>query len=244
MRLRALEGAGPGASRPHVLLPSIQGGNALEAAPEGPASIPDDLVVRVTLVHLTNSCFGATSSPAALWRRNEGLTSRGMALVEALDAKRIFVDLAHINEPGFWDAVERHDKSLPLIATHTGVDGVRPHWRNLNDAQLRAIAETGGTVGVIFAKHFLSRRGGPKGREMVIEHMAHIVDTVGEDHVSLGSDYDGAIVPPEGLRDGLAWPRLVQGMLERGWSTERIQKVLGGNALRALKLLRPGPSQV
>jgi membrane dipeptidase len=223
----------------HACLLSIQGGNCLVAAPNGPASIPDRLVNRVTLVHLTNSVYGTTSSPLALWRSEQGLSALGKRFVEQLDAERIFVDLAHINPKGFWDAVDAHDASLPLLATHTGVVGVRPHWRNLDDDQLRAIAQTGGTVGVIFSAPFLSRRGGPRDAEMVVEHLAHIVEVAGEDAASLGSDYDGAITPPPDLRDGLAWPRLVQRMMDRGWTEARIRKILGGNALRALAALRP-----
>jgi len=223
----------------HVCLPAIQGGNALEAAPELAASIPGDAITRITLVHLTNSGFGVTSSPVALWRRGRGLTPRGRDLVASMNERRILVDLAHINPAGFWDAVDVHDGSSPLVVTHTGVDGVCPHWRNLDGDQLRAIAETGGTVGVMFHTGFLRRPGGPPGIAMIMEHVAHIVDTVGEDHASIGTDYDGAITPPTGCRDGLAYPRLTDAMLARGWREERIRKVLGGNALRVLKAARP-----
>lgn len=223
----------------HACLLSIQGGNCLVSAPDGPRSIPDGLINRVTLVHLTNSVYGSTSSPLALWRGGDGLSPLGKRFIEQLDAERIFVDLAHINRAGFWDAVDVHDPTLPLLATHTGVVGVRPHWRNLDDDQLRAIAKTGGTVGVIFSAPFLTRRGGPRDAKMVVEHLAHIVDVAGEDAASLGSDYDGAITPPADLRDGLAWPRLVQHMMDLGWTEARIRKILGGNALRALAALRP-----
>jgi len=223
----------------HVCFPAIQGGNALEDAPMGALSIPDDLITRITLVHLTNSCYGVTSSPLARKRKGEGLTDAGRELVSQLNETKVFVDLAHINPAGFWDAHEVHDKSQPLIATHTGVAGVTPHWRNLDDRQIEAIAATGGTIGIIFADQFLSRPNGPKDGEMVLEHLAHIIDVAGEDHASIGSDYDGAITPPLGLRDGRGYPRLVQKMLDRDWSEERIRKLLGGNALRALRLLRP-----
>ncbi|MDP6945012.1 MAG: membrane dipeptidase, partial [Myxococcota bacterium] len=107
----------------HACLPAIQGGNALEAAPDLAASIPGSAITRITLVHLTNSGFGATSSPLALWRRRQGLTPRGRDLVASMNAERILVDLAHINPSGFWDAVDVHDGSAPLVVTHTGVDG-------------------------------------------------------------------------------------------------------------------------
>ena len=223
----------------HACLPSIQGGHAIAGAPDGPASIPDRTITRITLVHLTNSCYGATSSPFRFWA-NPGLTDLGRKFIEQLNAERILVDLAHIAPRAFWDAVAVHDDTQPLIATHTGVSGVTPHWRNLDDDQLRAIADTGGTVGVIFHQGFLRRPGGPRDVRMVLEHVAHIVDTVGEDHASLGSDYDGLITPPPDLRRVPAYARLTQAMLDRGWQEPRIRKILGGNALRALSMIRPG----
>jgi membrane dipeptidase len=223
----------------HAVLVSIQGGNALEAAPKGPASIPNNDVIRVTLVHLTSSVYGATSSPHHHLRWNKGLTRPGAELIEQLNEQRIFVDLAHIHPKAFWDAVRVHDSRQPLLATHTGVTGVKRHWRNLDDKQLRAIAETGGVVGVIFSTQFLKTRKTGKSAKMVLDHMQHIIDVVGEDHCAVGSDYDGAIVPPIDLASAECYPVLVEHMLARGWSEARIRKVLGLNFLRCLKALRP-----
>ena len=69
--------------------------------------------------------------------------------------------------------------------------------------------------------------------------MQHVIDVVGEDFVSVGSDYDGAISPPPEISGASCYPRLVQHMLNRGWSTERVIKVLGGNFLRVFGQLRP-----
>lgn len=223
----------------HACLLAIQGGNALEAAPEGPASIPDRAITRVTLVHLTSSHYGATSSPFSRLSRVRGLTALGKAMVERLDAERILVDLAHVSVPGFWDAVAVHDRSLPLIATHTGVSGVTPHWRNLDDDQLKAIADTGGTIGIIFSQAFLRRPGGPRDGRMVVEHMKHVIRTVGDDFVSIGSDFDGAIVPPPDLRSASTYPVLVQHLLDASVPERSIQKILGENALRVLGAIRP-----
>jgi membrane dipeptidase len=213
----------------HACLLSVQGGNCFDAAP----SLPERLITRVTLVHLLDSAIGATSTPIPRWRAQTGLSEKGRALVQELDRLRIFVDLAHIHPDGFWEAVEVHDRGLPLIATHTGVSGATPHWRNLDDRQLRAIADSGGVAGIIFSANFL-RPGG------VLGHMQHVIDTVGEDFVAIGSDYDGAITPPRELRDGAAaYPTLIQQMLDRRWSIERIEKVLAKNFLRAFAALRP-----
>ena len=220
----------------HAAMISVQGGNAFEAAPS--AGALED-VVRVTVVHLSNSCYGDTSSPLR-FGGDRGLTPAGRAHVEQLDEARIFVDLAHIGPRGFWDAVEAHDVTLPLIATHTGVKGVKDHWRNLDDDQLRAIADSGGVVGIIFEPGFLRTKQTARDGRMVVEHLAHLVNVAGEDAAAIGSDYDGAIIPPADLRDGFtAYYRLVAYMLEAGFSEDRIRKILGTNFVRSLEALRP-----
>ena len=113
----------------------------------------------------------------------------------------------------FVDAVEAHDDSQPLFVTHTGLSGVHDHWRNIDDEQLRMVADTGGTVGVILHAAYLGKR--PVTAKTVVDHLQHIVSTVGEDHASIGSDYDGSIIPPKDLPGIWALPRLVQEMLNR-----------------------------
>ena len=111
-------------------------------------------------------------------------------------------------------------------------------YEHLDDEQLHAIADTGGTVGVIYHASFLGQPGVGDRATAVIDHLAHIVDVIGDDHASLGSDWDGAITPPRDLRTPLELPRLVEGMLRRGWTAERICKILGGNFLRSVAALR------
>ena len=223
----------------HAAMLAIQGGNALDRDPSALELIPDDLVVRVTLVHLSRSRLGMTSAPSPFGASSDGLTDDGRDFVRALDARRIFVDLAHVSRRGFFDAVEVHDPSLPLIVTHTGVSGVHPHWRNLDDAQLRAIADSGGVIGVMYQSTFLGDRLFHGRAESIVRHLEHIVATVGEDHAALGSDWDGAIVTPRDMPTCLELPRLVAVMLSRGWPPDRVRKVLGANFLACLGRLRP-----
>ncbi|MBL0218359.1 MAG: membrane dipeptidase [Myxococcales bacterium] len=219
----------------HAAFLGIQGGNALDAP--GALDRLDDRIVRVTLVHLSRSSLGQTSSPLG-GKEDTGLTAAGHAYVEALDAKRIFVDLAHISRKGFFEAAHAHDASLPLIVTHTGVTGVHPHWRNLDDEQLRVIADTGGTIGVMYESSFLGPSRWTGRAALVADHVMHIVNTVGADHASLGSDWDGAIWPPRDLVTPLELPRVVQLLLDRGLAPDAIRKVLGKNFLRTLRALR------
>jgi membrane dipeptidase len=220
----------------HGAFIAVQGGNALDHDLTAWSRIPDGVVTRVTLVHLSSSSFGTTSSPLAV--EDDGLTPLGRELVERLDSERILVDLAHVSHRGFFDAVAAHDPSKPLIVTHTGVSGVHPHWRNLDDRQLRAVAESGGTVGVMYQSEFLGDPWWGGKAAKIADHLEHIVRTVGEDHASLGSDWDGAIITPRDMPTCLELPLLVQLLLDRGWRPDRIHKILGGNFLRTMAALR------
>lgn len=220
----------------HAAFIGIQGGNALDAS-NALDTFARGLVLRVTLVHLSTSSLGSTSAPG--WKGDGRLTPHGIETVRALDARRVFVDLAHIHPRGFFDAVAAHDRSLPLVVSHTGVSSVTPHWRNIDDAQLRAIADTGGVVGIMYQSSFLGDRLLAGRAASIVDHLEHVIHTIGEDHAALGSDWDGMVVTPRDMPTCLELPRLVELMLARRWSPDRIRKVLGGNFLRALDMLRP-----
>jgi membrane dipeptidase len=220
----------------HAVFIGIQGGNALDLEPAALDRL-DSSVVRVTLVHLTSSTLGASSTPLSA---AGGLSVRGREYIEALNARRVFVDLAHIGRRRFFEAARAHDRSQPLIVTHTGVSGVFPSWRNLDDEQLRVIADTGGVVGVVYHGGYLSGSYFSGGYASdIARHLVHIVKTVGPDVPALGSDWDGLIITPKDMRTCLELPRLVQALLDAGLAPDVIQNILGRNFLRALARLRP-----
>jgi membrane dipeptidase len=219
----------------HAAFIGVQGGNALGRSLDAVARLPRHLVLRITLLHLSSSRLGATSSPLG---SNGGLTPYGRDFVHALNAHGILVDLAHISRPAFWDAVAAHARSVPFVVTHTGVAGVFDHWRNLDDRQLRAVAESGGTIGIMYHSEYLGDPIFGGKLETVVRHLEHTIDIAGEDHVSLGSDWDGSIVTPRDMQTCLELPRLTQAMLARKWSEARIRKVLGLNFLRVVESVR------
>jgi membrane dipeptidase len=219
----------------HAAFLGVQGGNAFDAGPEEIERC-SRWILRVTLLHLTNSRLGVTSSP--LSGGGGGLSSWGAEFVRLLNAKRIGVDLAHIDRKGFWDAVHVHDRTQPLLVTHTGVSGVHRHWRNIDDDQIRAVADTGGTVGIMYHAPFLGDRLRRGRAERIVEHLEHVRRVAGADYASLGSDWDGAIDTPRDMPTCLELPRLVDIMLRRGWTSDDVQKVLGQNFLRVVRHLR------
>jgi membrane dipeptidase len=215
----------------------IQGGNALDHDLEL-IDRHQEKLTRVTLMHLTHSKLGTSSAPCPRFQKR-GLTKLGHEFVKRLNQNRIFVDLAHADRETFMDAVVVHDKSQPLIVTHTGLSGVYPHWRNIDDEQMKNIADTGGVIGVMYQASFLGKGAEGKKTEAVVRHLEHIRKVVGEDFTALGSDWDGMVIPPLGLRSCDELANLVDVLLQRKWTTTEIEKALGLNYLRAFQQLRP-----
>jgi membrane dipeptidase len=157
-----------------------------------------------------------------------GLTAWGFELVRRCEAAGVLVDLAHINRRGFLDACAVATR--PPLVSHTGVLGAFEHWRNIDDVQLRAVADKGGVVGVIFCPRYV----GGDGLEPVVRHLKHILDVVGEDAPALGSDWDGFIVPTRALADPRGLPLLTDALLAAGIPGRTIGKILRGNVMRVL----------
>ena len=216
---------------------AIQGGNGLDSEPVDLAQLPDRLVSRITVVHMLRSTLGTSNSPMA--RGDGGLTTLGRDYVAQMNDQRILVDLSHISVQGFWDALQVHDPSQPAMVSHTGVCGVHDMWRNIADDQIKAVAQTGGVVGIIFHSLFLDGSWLGTRTDRLVDHMEHVIDVAGEDFVALGSDWDGMIVTPRDMKTVLELPVLVQRMMDRGWRPERIAKIMGDNYLRVIKEIRP-----
>lgn len=215
---------------------SLQGGNALVHDPSVLQGEAGRLLHRITLVHLTSSPLGGTSSPLG---RDRGISELGRAFVTACNAAHVLVDLAHAGKRTFWGALDAHSLDLPPIVSHTGVSGVYPHWRNLDDDQIRAIADRGGVVGIMYQSSFLAPAWIYARRSAILDHLEHVCRVGGEACAAIGTDYDGMIVPPGDLPDVTAHPLLVQDMLDRGWSERRIRGILGENYLRVVRHIRP-----
>src|SRR6185437_8318493 len=163
-----------------------------------------------------------------------GLTDLGKELVRACNQRRILLDLSHLNERGFWDVAAISD--APLVATHSNTHVLCPHARNLTDKQLAAIRETGGMVGVNFAVSFLrpdGRHNADTPLDLVVDHLAHLIEHLGEDGVGIGSDFDGAKMPAQ-LASAAMLPNLVAAMRERQFGEALIEKVCFRNWLRVL----------
>ncbi|MFO7248608.1 MAG: dipeptidase [Bacillota bacterium] len=161
--------------------------------------------------------------------RGGGLTRFGHALVEEANRLSLLLDVAHLSERGFWDVAAASNR--PLVASHANCRAVHDHPRNLTDDQLRAIAQSGGVVGLTFVPDFLT--DGEATRDDVRRHLEHAVSVAGEDHVAFGSDFDGIERVVTGLEHAGTYAEWADYLL-RYYPASSVEKWLAGNWLRVL----------
>ena len=184
----------------------VEGGHALEGRPERVAELRDRGVRFMSLTHLANNELGGSSSPLM---GNRPLTPLGREVVEAMVATGLAVDLAHASHRTLRQIAE--NRGARLFSSHTGVAGATRSWRNLEDDELRLVADRGGVLGIIFGTIYL----GGRRIEDVVRHVEHALDVAGEDAVALGSDFDGMVPLPRGVRDVTDVPKVVEALARR-----------------------------
>ena len=165
-----------------------------------------------------------------------GLTDAGKALVKACNELRIMLDVSHLNERGFWDVAAI--STAPIVATHACAHAICPATRNLTDRQLDAIKASGGVVGFNFSVSEVRPDGHSDPNtpfETIADHISYLVDRMGDDHVALGSDFDGAVMPLP-LRDASRLPNLIQALRAHGFDEATLRKIAFDNWMRVLRL--------
>ncbi|MCB1408682.1 MAG: membrane dipeptidase [Rhodobacteraceae bacterium] len=213
---------------------------------EGAECIDPDLLVLDALHGLGLRSLGPVWSRPTPWGEGvpfgydrdgdtgPGLTADGKRLIARCADLGMVVDTSHLTMKGFEDIAAA---GLPLVATHSNAWDLAPVTRNLTQAQLRAIGETGGMVGLNYATVFLSPEGWRSGRatlEDCLRQLDALIEGAGEDHVGLGSDFDGAPLP-DGLQSCADLPALIAAMRAHGYGEPLIGKLTSGNWLRFLR---------
>jgi len=174
--------------------------------------------------------FAMPSSPDI----GPGLTDAGVALVKACAELGILVDLSHLNEKGFWDVAKL--EAGPLVASHSGAHAVAEASRNLTDAQLDAIGETGGLVGIVYATAFIRpdfADDPDTPLSVIADHARYVADRIGVEHVALGSDFDGATIPAP-LGDVAGLPKLLDALRAVGFADAELEGIAWHNWRRVL----------
>lgn len=164
-----------------------------------------------------------------------GLTQAGIHLVKACHEKKIAVDLSHMDEKGFWQVANL--AGAPLIASHSNAHMLCAQSRNLTDAQLDAIRESNGLVGLNFSVGFLradGQRVADTSLNEMVKHILYLVERLGEDKVALGSDFNGTTVPAQ-MKDVTGLPLLAEALSKHGVDQTLLDKIGYQNWLRVLK---------
>lgn len=186
-------------------------------------------------------------------RTGGGLSEFGVAVVKEMERLGMVIDLAHISRAGWFDVLEV--ASGPICCSHSNCKEVYHHFRTIDDEQIKALAETGGIIGVNAIATMVAAE---PTLDKLVDHISHIADLVGVDHVGLGLDFvkdDGPLYPEDEIF-GVGQNRLVPGfeneddlvnitecLLKRGFSENDVVKILGGNFLRVLRqVLKPAES--
>ncbi|UJL46288.1 dipeptidase [Virgibacillus sp. NKC19-16] len=160
-----------------------------------------------------------------------GLTELGAEVTQEMNKLGMVIDVSHMSRNTFWDVIEVSE--APVIASHSGVNGLKDHQRNLTEEQLLALEENGGVINIVFYPAFLTDNSTGYAED-IVDHIEYAVNLIGIDHVGLGSDFDGASMPDD-LQDASEMPEITKELVSRGYSNQEIEKVLGGNQLRVLK---------
>ncbi|PKM42863.1 MAG: peptidase [Firmicutes bacterium HGW-Firmicutes-8] len=204
---------------------------------EGGEALNGDLQVLRTIYRLGVRFLGLTWN-----QRNQladgvgesitggGLTNFGHEVVREMNSLGMIIDLAHISEAGFWDTLEisRH----PVIVSHANCYELCNHPRNLNDDQIKALAEKRGVLGLSFVPEFLGLE--IASLDGFLDHVDHVAGLVGTETIAIGSDFDGIDQTPVGLDDSRCYPRITAGLLERGYTENEIRGIMGENVLRLM----------
>lgn len=186
-------------------------------------------IVYMTLCHNGNNEICGSARP----REGEplvGLTDFGADVVRELNRLGVMVDMSHASEPSFYDALQL--SAQPIVCSHSSARVLCDHPRNLTDDQLRALAAKGGVAQVTFYNGFL-RKDGQASILDAVEHLNHMVDVMGVEHVGIGTDFDGDGGVP-GLASASELINLTRRLLRGRYSEDDVALIWGGNLLRVM----------
>lgn len=154
-----------------------------------------------------------------------GLTEKGKEMIRRMEQKGMLVDVAHASPKVIEDVLAMATK--PVVVSHTGVKGTCDNNRNLSDEQLKAIAKTGGVVGIGFWDTAVCG----EDAKSIAKAIRYTANVIGIDHIALGSDFDGSVKAPF---DTSGVGLITEALLNENFSEEEIAKIMGGNVIRLL----------
>lgn len=199
----------------------IEGAHALDGKVENVDVLFDAGFRMMSPSHFFDNEMGGSAHGVEKY----GLTEKGKQMVKRMQEKGMLVDVAHASKQTIDDVLAMTTK--PVVVSHTGVKGTCENNRNLSDEQLKAIAKTGGVVGI----GFWDTATCGNDAKAIAKAIRYTANLIGADHVGLGSDFDGSVkVPFDTSGEAL----ITEALLNENFTEEEIAKIMGGNIIKLL----------
>lgn len=219
---------------------SFEGMHAFAGHPDAIAPFVKRGAVLFGLVHMHDNALGGSSTGVD----KGGLTAAGKEIAARVYAEGGTLDVSHLSDAAVADvlAIAKEKKGV-VVASHSNARAVCDHPRNLTDDQIGAVAATGGVIGLNLHGPYVVRGRKPTLADVVAQ-LDHLVAIAGDEHVAIGSDFDGGISPPKALPTPAEFPKLAAALRKKGWEDARIRRIFAENALRVLtakKSEKPAP---
>jgi len=174
--------------------------------------------------------------------KERGITQKGIEVIAKMEELGILLDVSHLNEKSFWDVCKVATK--PFIASHSNAYKLCQHPRNLKDEQIKAIAQSGGVIGLNSWNKSVDVEN--PSIERLADHVEHIINLVGIEHMAFGFDFcdflyeelwhkDDSRKETKGFEDTTCVPELIELLKERGYTEVDLSKISYGNLMRVFK---------
>lgn len=212
---------------------SVEGGEIFEGSVE---RVREFAALGVRMAALTWNNENELAYPAKGGSK-ERIKPAGWEVLREMARLRIAADTSHLNEAGFWNLVDRHTQ--PPMASHSCCKALCDHFRNLSDAQIKAMAQRGGWIGVNFYPQFLTGSAHASVAD-IADHIDHICQLGAAKNVGFGSDFDGIECAPSDCQSPEQVPNILSELRRRGYGEEALADIAGGNFLRYYRRLGDG----
>jgi membrane dipeptidase len=234
----------------HFVL-SFEGGRPLEGRIE---NLRNFYILGLRAMQITWNLRNELADGVKEEHTGGGLSHFGKAVVQEMERLGMIIDLAHIARKGWFDVIEA--ASGPVCCSHSNCKKIHYHFRTIDDEQIKALAQTGGVLGVNAIATMVSDN---PTLDALVDHIAHIADLVGVDHVGLGLDFvkdDGPLFLEDEIfgvgqnrlipnfENEEDMPNLTECLVRRGFKEDEITKILGGNFLRVLNRVLKSRSSI
>lgn len=230
LQVRTAEDAGNVLKHKAATLLAIEEGGAIDGSLEALRCLYELGVRAMTLTWSNRNDIADGINEEAT---GSGLTLFGKQVVAEMNRLGMLVDVSHISTAGFWSVIETSTK--PVIATHSNAKSLCSHPRNLNDEQIKALAQNGGLAGITFAGQFLEEDWRNACIESVYKHIDYMLNLIGNDeHIGFGSDFDGISHPPYNIQGVQDYKPLIE-YLSKYYSDETINKITHQNVINLLQ---------